>query len=98
MNDNIYTIFGYIASGNACFMMLPQVYLTIKKKSVNDLSMKTIYMNLLTQFLFFPYSYHFSLYPLMSVNIILTICDLTLICFYFYIINNKSDLEEPLLV
>ena len=31
MNDNIYTIFGYIASGNACFMMLPQVYLTIKK-------------------------------------------------------------------
>lgn len=91
-------IFGYMASGNACLMMLPQVYLTIKKKSVNDLSMKTIYMNLLTQFLFFPYSFHFSLYPLMTVNIILTTCDLTLIFFYFYIINKKSELDEPLLI
>ncbi len=98
MDDNIYIIFGYLASANACLMMLPQVYLTLKKRSVNDLSMKTIYMNLLTQFLFFPYSFHFSLYPLMTVNIILTTCDLTLICFYYYIVNNNCDLEEPLLV
>jgi uncharacterized protein with PQ loop repeat len=98
MKDEIYIILGYIASGNACLMMLPQVYLTIKNKTMKDLSMNTIYMNLLTQMLFFPYSFHFSLYPLMGVNIMLTLCDVTLILFNCYVIKNEYELEEPLLV
>ena len=31
--DDIFVIFGYIASANACLMMLPQLFLTVKKKS-----------------------------------------------------------------
>lgn len=96
MDDNIYLIFGYVASANACLMMIPQVYLTLSKKSTEDLSMNTIYLNLLTQSLFFPYSYHFKLYPLFSVNICLTICDISIISFYLYHIK-KTPLKEPLL-
>ena len=29
--DNIFIIFGYAASANACLMMLPQLFLTVKK-------------------------------------------------------------------
>ena len=36
VNDNIFLIFGYLASGTACMMMFPQVYLTITEKKVND--------------------------------------------------------------
>lgn len=83
MHDNIFLIFGYIASANACIMMIPQTYLTIKKQSFEDLSIHMISMNLLTQCLFFPYSIHFRLYPLITVNSILTTCDLLIIYFYF---------------
>lgn len=83
MHDNIFLIFGYIASANACMMMIPQTYLTIKKQSFEDLSIHMISMNLLTQCLFFPYSIHFRLYPLITVNSILTTCDLLIIYCYF---------------
>ena len=81
--DNIFTIFGYIASANACLMMIPQIFLTIKKKSFADLSIKMISMNLLTQFLFLPYSSHFKLYPLIIVNTMLASCDLVILTYYF---------------
>ena len=47
MDDKIFMIFGYMGSVNACLMMLPQLYLTIKKRSFEDLSMNMIFMNLL---------------------------------------------------
>ena len=31
MDDKFFTIFGYLASANACLMMIPQVYVTLKK-------------------------------------------------------------------
>ena len=31
MNEQIFNMFGYAASANACLMMIPQLYLTIKK-------------------------------------------------------------------
>ena len=32
MNTNdVFQIFGYLASANACLMMLPQLFLTVKK-------------------------------------------------------------------
>ena len=55
----------------------------IKKQSFEDLSIHMISMNLLTQCLFFPYSIHFKLYPLITVNSILITCDLLIIYFYF---------------
>lgn len=94
MNTNdIFQIFGYLASANACLMMLPQLFLTIKKKSFSDLSIKMIFLNLLTQFLFLPYSTHFNLYPLIIVNTMLASCDVVILIYYFYY-RKKDDKEE----
>ena len=99
MNDDIFLICGYLASGTACFMMFPQVYLTIHKKKIEDLSITTISMGLLTQCLFFPYSIHFKLYPLLTVNIFLSVCDSFIITYYFYLkyYPRHSLLEEVFL-
>ena len=74
-------------------MMLPQLFLTIKKKSFADLSIEMISMNLLTQFLFLPYSTHFNLYPLIIVNTMLASCDVVILIYYFYY-RKKDDKEE----
>tara|TARA_E500000178_G_C16946923_1_gene719275 strand:- start:402 stop:725 length:324 start_codon:yes stop_codon:yes gene_type:complete len=95
VDDNIYLIFGYLASGTACIMMLPQVYLTVKKKRIEDLSIKTVSLGLLTQCLFFPYSIHFKLHPLFTVNIFLSFCDAFIICYYIYLkMNQKTTVIE----
>lgn len=96
MNDQFYVIFGYAASANACIMMIPQVYVTFKNKSIKDLSIIYIFMNLFTQMLFFPYSIHFKLYPLITVNSFLSIYDICIIIMYFNI-ETKRDKYEPLL-
>ena len=90
---DVFQIFGYLASANACLMMLPQLFLTIKKKSFSDLSIKMIFLNLLTQFLFLPYSTHFNLYPLIIVNTMLASCDVVILIYYFYY-RKKDDKEE----
>lgn len=91
MGVNSYEIFGYLASCNACLMMVPQLLLTLKSKTIKDLSMKTIFLNLLTQCLFLPYSVHFHLIPLMSVNICLGFFDVVIICYYIYLKNIKEE-------
>ena len=98
MNLNIFEIFGYLASANACLMMIPQLYLTVKKKSFDDLSINMISMNLLTQALFFPYSIHFKLYPLIVVNSMLSSCDIIILyCFFSHRKNNDDELVKNLL-
>ena len=99
MNISIFEILGYLASANACLMMLPQLFLTIKSKSFADLSIKMISMNLLTQFLFLPYSTHFNLYPLITVNTTLASCDVVFFSYYFYYRkkDNNDDLVKDLL-
>ena len=95
MDDEIFTIFGYLASANACLMMTPQVYQTIKKKSFEDVSIQMIYMNILTQCLFFPYSYHYKLYPLLAVNSALFISDIIIIFTYLHTTYmNKQPLQQ----
>lgn len=98
MQDQFYIIFGYAASANACIMMIPQVYLTYKNKSIKDLSITYIYLNLLTQFLFLPYSLHFRLYPLITVNSFLTLYDISIIIMYYILNSEKNTIKyEPLL-
>ena len=91
MKPNIFEIFGYLGSANACLMMLPQLFLTIRKKSFDDLSIEMIFMNLLTQFFFLPYSTHFNLYPLVIVNTTLATCDIVIITYYFYYKNKQNN-------
>lgn len=98
MNLNIFEIFGYLASANACLMMIPQLYLSVKKNSFDDLSINMICMNLLTQALFFPYSIHFKLYPLIVVNSMLSSCDIIILyCFFSHRKNNDDELVKNLL-
>jgi len=97
MNDNVFLIFGYIGSANACLMMIPQIYLTLTKKSMEDISMITISMNLLTQCLFLPYTIHNKLYPFLTVNIFLGIFDIVLLISYV-IINYKTYTKDELLL
>jgi len=96
-NDDLFLIFGYIGSANACLMMIPQIHLTIKKKTMEDISMQTICLNLLTQCLFLPYTVHNKLYPFLTVNIFLGSFDIVLIIFYLFLINKENNLTEPLL-
>ena len=96
MTEDIFTIFGYIGSANACFMMVPQIMLTIKKKTMDDISIQYISFNLLTQFLFLPYSVYFKLYPFLTVNIFLAFYDLWLIYLYYFNLKQTAnkDLED----
>ncbi len=80
--NNIFLIFGYLGSGFSCIMNFPQVYLTLTEKTVEDLSINTISMNLLTHCLFLPYSVYFELYPLLAANVTISICDLIIIGVY----------------
>ena len=97
MKEDIFLIFGYLGSANACLMMIPQIYLTIKKRTMEDISMQTICLNLLTQCLFLPYTIHNKLYPFLTVNIFLGSFDVVLIFIYLTIYNKNSELEESLL-
>ena len=83
MNDQIFLVFGYIGSGISCIMNFPQVYLTLTEKKVEDLSIKTISANLMCHSLFLPYSVYFKLYPLLTANVIIGICDIAILSVYF---------------
>ena len=92
MDDRIFMIFGYMGSVCASLMMLPQLFLTIKKRSFEDLSMNMIFMNLFTQMCFLPYTIHFKLYPLITVNSVLSLSDLIIIYFYYFHNSTKDPL------
>ena len=96
MNKDIFTILGYAGSANACVMMIPQIILTIKKKTMNDISIQYIFLNLLTQCLFLPYSLYFKLYPFLTVNIFLSFYDIWLIYLYYFSLKQTTNevLEE----
>ena len=81
-HNNIFLIFGYLGSGFSCIMNFPQVYLTLTENKVEDLSINTISMNLLTHCLFLPYSVYFELYPLLAANVTIGICDIIIISVY----------------
>ena len=81
-----------------CWLIFPnEVLLKLPLNiSVKDLSITYIIMNLFTQMLFFPYSIHFKLYPLITVNSFLSLYDICIIIMY-YNIEIKKDKYEPLL-
>ena len=97
MNKDIFLKFGYIGSKNACIMMVYQIILTIKKKTMEDISISYISLNLLTQCLFLPYTIYFKLYPFLTVNLFLAFYDIWLLCLYFLYFKNEKLLYKELL-
>ena len=87
---NIFVILGYIGSLTCIIQFFPQVYLTVSTNKTEDLSIKTICLNLLTQCCFLPYSLYFKLYPIVLANFSLVVCDLILISVYL-----KNKYYEP---
>lgn len=81
----MFEIFGYIGAACLSVMMIPQVYLTIKTKKTDDISIKFIVFNLLACCFLIPYSIYFRLYPILSANFSVTICNLILL---YYCLHN----------
>ena len=97
MSKDLFLIFGYVGSANACIMMIPQIILTIKKKTMEDISILYISLNLLTQCLFLPYTIYFKLYPFLTVNLFLSFYDIWLLSLYYFSLKKTSSLYEELL-
>ena len=94
MKEKSYFIFlGYIGSLTCIIQFFPQVYLTVSTDKTDDLSIKSVCLNLFTQCCIFPYSLYFKLYPIAIANFSLGICDIVLIGVYLknkYFKNNTS--------
>tara|TARA_B100001248_G_C27106326_1_gene329316 strand:- start:187 stop:483 length:297 start_codon:yes stop_codon:yes gene_type:complete len=88
----IFLIFGFIGSGIASIMMIPQVYLTIKTKKTDDLSLNMISLNLLAILFFLPYSLYYNLYPYIVTNSSLLVCNSIL--FYYKLKNELATLAN----
>ena len=65
----IYTIIAYIGSCIAGIMLIPQVYLTIKTKKTDDISLEFLILNMLAVLAMIPYSIYFKLHPILIANL-----------------------------
>tara|TARA_B100000900_G_C20476844_1_gene673805 strand:+ start:716 stop:1000 length:285 start_codon:yes stop_codon:yes gene_type:complete len=90
-NDFIFEILGYLGSGCLSIMMIPQVYHTIKTKKTDDISIKFLLFNLLAVCFLIPYSIHFKLYPILSANFSVFICNSIIL---YYAISNRINQRE----
>ena len=87
---NIFMTLGYAGSISCIIQFFPQVYLTVTTNKTDDLSIKSVCLNLFTQCCLFPYSLYFKLYPIVLANFSLGVCDLILISVYL-----KNKYYEP---
>lgn len=83
----IYTIIAYIGSCIAGIMLIPQVYLTIKTKKTDDISLEFLILNMLAVLAMIPYSIYFKLHPVLIANLSIGFC--TSIILYYKIHNLK---------
>ena len=92
--ETIFIALGYIGSLSCIVQFFPQVYLTVSTDKTDDLSIKSVCLNLFTQCCIFPYSLYFKLYPIAIANFSLGICDIILIAVYLknkYFKHNTSS-------
>ena len=68
-----------------------------QKKTMEDISMQYIFLNLFTQCLFLPYTIYFKLYPFLTVNIFLAFYDLWLIYLYYFTLKKDLSIYKDLL-
>lgn len=92
--ETIFIALGYIGSLSCIIQFFPQVYLTVSTNKTDDLSIKSVSLNLFTQCCIFPYSLYFKLYPIAIANFSLGVCDIILIGVYLknkYLAHNLSS-------
>ena len=61
----------------------------------DDLSIKSVFLNLFTQCCIFPYSLYFKLYPIAIANFSLGLCDIVLIGVYLKNKYFKNNITPP---
>jgi uncharacterized protein with PQ loop repeat len=95
--QNIYMGLGYFGSCMIGIMLIPQVYLTMKTKKTDDISLEFLLMNMLAVFSMLPYSIYFKLYPVIIANSSVGLCNSILLYYKLqnrYIKNIHSNFEE----
>lgn len=83
MTDIIFLSFGYIGACLISTMQIPQIKHTFRQKTVKDLSLYTLSMNLSAAACMLMYASYYRLYPIMLANSCISTCDIILICLYF---------------
>ena len=92
----LFNTLGYIGSSMIGIMLIPQVYLTIKTKKTDNLSILFLIMNMTAVSTIIPYSIYFELYPVLIANSSVGICNSILL--YYTVRNqyvrNKTEISE----
>jgi uncharacterized protein with PQ loop repeat len=90
MINTIFTVVGYIGSTLIATMQVPQIYHTVKKQQIKDLSLYSVLLNMLASGCMFSYSSYFKLYPITIASGCVVICDAILIILY-----KTYDIQTP---
>lgn len=91
----LFTILGYIGSYMIGIMLVPQVYLTMKTKNTEGLSIIFLIMNMVAVSAMIPYSIYFRLYPVMIGNSLVGICDSILL---YYTLKNQYSHKKIIVI
>ena len=83
MFEVVFLTFGYLGACFVSTMQIPQIKHTFREKTVKDLSLYTLSMNLTAAACMLMYASYFRLYPIMLANTCISSCDIILICLYF---------------
>lgn len=95
--NTLFIIFGFVGSGMGVIMNLPQVILTIKKETMEDISILSISLDCTSQLFLICYSSYFKLYPIIGAAVSMFLCDAILIsCYINY--KNKSIVPNTQLI
>ena len=92
---NIEDIFGYIGAGCLIVRLMPQIYLTWKSKSGNELSYLFLLIETITCVNFLIYGIFISSYPILIANIVAVFCSILLTAMkYYYSLNPNITPKE----
>ena len=95
--NTLFIIIGFVGSGIGVVMNLPQVILTIKKETMEDISILSISLDCTSQLFLICYSSYFRLYPIIGAAVSMFLCDAILIgCYINY--KNKSNVPTSELI
>ena len=95
MFEVVFLSIGYLGACFVATMQIPQIKHTFRTKTVKDLSLYSLSMNLSASLCMLMYSSYFRLYPILLANTSISSCDIILICLYFkYRKNPDPDRVE----
>lgn len=95
--NTLFIIFGFVGSGIGVVINLPQVILTMKKETMEDISIFSIALDCTSQLFLICYSSYFKLYPIIGAAVSMFLCDAVLICCYINYKNKNIIINNQLI-